>query len=974
MWQTGMTYSGFELISKQDVAELASKAFEFRHVKTGAKLLYLQNDDDNKVFSVTFRTPPQNSTGVPHILEHSVLCGSRKFPMKEPFVELVKGSLNTFLNAMTFADKTMYPVASQNDKDFRNLMDVYLDAVFFPCIYECPEILMQEGWHYELEDKKADLTIKGVVYNEMKGVFSSPEAVLDRKVQEVLFPDTTYGVESGGDPDFIPDLTQKEFLKFHKTYYHPANSYIFLYGAMDLLDQLTFIDQEYLSKFEPLQVDSEIKVQEPFAKTVTATYDYAISANEKEEDKTFLSLNFVVGKATDPEQYLAMQILEHLLLGTPAAPLKQAIIAAGIGKDVFGNFNSSALQTVFTIGVRGVKHPDKAEEFIKVVYHTLQELTMQGIDKKLIEASINIHEFQLREANFGNYPKGLIYNIKCMDSWLYDEDPLMHLRYEESLSAVKAALNSFYFEKIIETQLLDNTHRALVIVKPQKGLAEAKAEEQRQELAKIKNSMTEQELDEIMQQTQKLLERQTTPDSPEALATIPLLELKDLDPKTKVLPIQEKKLGNLKVLHHDLFTNKIAYLKFYFDSSSVKQEQLPYLFLLEQILGKIDTSKYKYTDLSNEIYIHTGGIQYQTTAYAKGADDTIVQPYFKVHSKALLHKVPELLELIKNILLESSFADRKRLKELVQELKSRYSAMMLEQGHLITTSRLLSYVSPLAAYKELGNFTFFRFISELEENFEDHVEELQEKLREVAQAVFRQDGLLISATLNEEDFNQCEKSLKDFYEALPVKNLVAQTYQFELQAQNEGLLTSSKVQYVGQGGNFRRLGFEYHGGLKVIETMMRYDYLWNRIRVQGGAYGAFSSFSRTGNLIFCSYRDPNLEKTFAVYEDVAKYFGTLSLSERELTKYIIGTMSQIDAPLTPSSKGETAAEYYLQGLTTEMLQQERTEILTITPEKLKELGELIEQTLAQSIRCALGAEETIRENETLFKKLVPVFD
>ena len=536
----GNIYNGFKLEEEKKIEDINSIAMIFYHEKSGARLLYLKNDDDNKVFSIAFRTPPKDSTGVAHIVEHSVLCGSRKFPMKEPFVELVKGSLNTYLNAMTFPDKTMYPVASRNEKDFRNLIDVYLDAVFYPNIEKCPETLMQEGWHYELENQQAEVTYKGVVYNEMKGVFSSPDAILDNKIFQSLFPDTTYGVESGGDPDDIPKLTQEQFVRFHKQYYHPSNGYIFLYGDLDILDNLKFLDEAYLSSFEKKQVTSQIALQPAFGQKAEQTFDYSIAPTETKEDKTFISMNFVLGQATDSEVCLAFQILEYLLLETPAAPLKKVLLEAGLGKDTMGTFVRSILQPTFGIIVTGTNEGEK-EKFVKVVNQELKRLVVEGIDKKIIEACINIFEFTLREANYGSRPKGLVYNIKCMDSWLYDESPLIHLEYTAILEKIKRGLTTNYFEHLIERYLLNNNHQALIILRPKHGLAEEKDEEVRKHLASYKASLSPEEINQLIDQTAKLKLRQQTPDSPEALATIPLLTLADIETKAEELPLVEKK-------------------------------------------------------------------------------------------------------------------------------------------------------------------------------------------------------------------------------------------------------------------------------------------------------------------------------------------------------------------------------------------------------------------------------------------------
>ncbi|ERI94296.1 peptidase M16 inactive domain protein [Clostridiales bacterium oral taxon 876 str. F0540] len=972
--QLNKVYSGFKLLEQKNIKDINSIAFIFEHEKSGAKLLYLQNDDDNKVFSISFRTPPNDSTGVAHILEHSVLCGSRKFPSKEPFVELIKGSLNTFLNAMTFSDKTMYPVASRNDKDFHNLMDVYLDAVLYPNIYKYPEIMMQEGWHYELESKEDELTYKGVVYNEMKGALSSPESILMRKVQESLFPDTPYGVESGGDPDFIPDLTQEQFTAFHKKLYHPSNSYIFLYGDMNITEQLKFIAEEYLNNFDRIQVDSEIPLQKTFKNEKRLALDYPISDNEKEEDKTFLSLNYVIGKSIDKELYLAFDILEHLLLETPAAPLKKALIDADLGKDVFGSYDNSVLQPTFSIVVKN-SNEEKVEDFKKVVYDTLKALVKNGIDKKLIESSINIKEFQLRESEFDGYPRGLMYGIKCMDSWLYGEDPLMHLEYEDTLNKVKEALTTNYFESLIEEYILNNTHSSLVIVTPKKGLAERKAEELKNKLADYKASLSDSELNKIIENTNRLKERQVTPDSPEVLKTIPLLSLEDIDKKSEILPLFEAQINDIKTLVHPIFTSGIAYINMYFDSSTVPQDKLPYISLLSSVLGKIGTDKYGYEELSNIININTGGIRFGGEAFAECGKSDVFYPKFTIRAKALVEKLPKLLEIIEEIMLHSKFEDKKRIKEIVQEMKSRMEMRMLQRGHTVAAKRAASYFSPIAKYEEtLIGLSFYKFISDLDNNFEARYAEIVESFKQLSKLIFNRNNLLLSFTGEEADYESFEKSFVSLYNSLSTENPEKLSYDFKPAALNEGLMTSSKVQYVAKAYNFKELGYSYTGSLQVLKTIIGFDYLWNKVRVQGGAYGAFANFQWGGNTVFSSYRDPNLKETLAAYDKAGEFAQNFDADEREMTKYIIGTISELDSPLTPSMKGIVSDEYYIRNITQAHVQKERDEILGTAIENIRSLGTLITDCMKQNYFCVLGSEDKIKTNKDLFGSILNVFE
>lgn len=968
------TYHGFKLLEQKEVQELNSKALLFQHQKSGARLLFLDNDDDNRVFCITFRTPPHDSTGLPHILEHSVLCGSRKYPVKEPFVELAKGSLNTFLNAFTFSDKTMYPVASRNEQDFHNLMDVYLDAVFYPNIEKYPEILQQEGWHYHLESAEDELTYKGVVYNEMKGAFSSPESILFRKIQESLFPDTPYGVESGGDPEFIPDLTQEQFVAFHKKYYHPSNSYIYLYGKMELEQQLQFLNEDYLQHFSQIDPDSEIPVQKPFAEPREVIVEYPITQNEKEEDKTFFAMNFVVGQATDPELTLAFTILEYLLLETPAAPLKRALIEADLGKDVFGSFDQNILQPTLSVVVKN-SNEEKKDEFLKVLFRSLEKFVRDGIDKKLIESAINRIEFELREGETRGYPKGLVYAINAMSSWLHDASPLMHLEYEANLAKIKQALTTSYFEKLIQEHLLNNAHRSLMIVRPKKGLAEAKEAEVQKKLADYKASLSSAEINLLVEQTQKLINRQNTPDSEADLATIPLLELKDLEPKAEALPLEEKQEAGVPVLTHPLFTNRIAYVNLYFDTQAVAQADLPYIGLLAGLLTNVSTEQYSYEALSNEIDLYTGGFTFSAEAFADRQNEQEYLPKFLVKSKALVDKLPKLFDLLGEVLMHTRYDEKKRLKEVLLEMKSRMEMRFYNSGHIVAASRLLSYFSPVSKYNDtIKGLSFYKFVVDCTKEFDTRADEITAKLEQVAKQIFQKTQLLVSLTTDAADYAYFQASFPAFVAKLGQERPQFVQYEFELQPLNEGFLSSAKVQYVAKAYNFKRVGHSYTGSLQVLRTIMSLDYLWNRVRVQGGAYGCLAGFERNGNIYFSSYRDPNLKETLQVYGEAVDYVKSFHPDEREMTKYIIGTVSRLDAPMTASMKGERATQNYLTNLTQAEIQQERDEVLGTRQKDIQACATIIADTMKENYICTLGNEDKIKQNKDLFNNLVDLID
>lgn len=967
------TVHGFRLLKTQRVAEVDSSAYEFVHEKSGARLFFLQNKDDNKVFSVTFRTPPTDDTGVPHIVEHSTLCGSRKFPLKEPFVELVKGSLNTFLNAMTFPDKTMYPVASRNDKDFQNLMDVYLDAVFYPAMYNTPEVLMQEGWHYEIEKPEDELRYSGVVYNEMKGALSSPEDLLETRTLQTLYPDTTYHSESGGNPEKIPDLTQEMFIGFHKKYYHPANSYLFLYGDMDIDAKLKFLDEEYLSHFTRIPVESTIRKQPLFPAMQRVSAEYPIGAGESVGEKTFLALNMIACEAEDRETVLGLMILEHALLKTEAAPLRQALLDAGIGRDIASSFEPSVRQPYFSIVAQN-SEPERADAFYEVIRTTLAKLVAAGIDRTLLQASINLFEFRFREADFNQFPKGLIYNINIMNSWLYDADPAMYLYYEEAFQTFKDGLDQGYFEKLAERCLLKNPHQVLLTLRPSTTMAAEREAATAKKLAAKKAAMTPQEIDRIIALTAKLKERQQSEDTPEALAKIPLLQLTDIKKEMDPLICEERDLHGARVLYSDIATQGIAYVSLFFDASAVPQEKLPYAYLLTELIGAVDTAQHSYAELANLVNLHTGGISYALQAFSRKNEPDACLPKFRVRAKALTEKLPELTGLLTEILTTSSFSDRKRVGELIAQTRSSLELNLLRSSNQIMASRLSSYLSPAGCYNEAGSLEFYWFVKELSEHFDERYEELKQTLAELVPVVFHQQGLVISLTAAAEDYNAFVRSSEALVTALPDLMYPPAAYDWPVRAANEGLVSSSRVQYVGKGANFLRLGHSFTGVMRVVETLMRYDYLWTRIRVQGGAYGASAQFDRNGSMLFTSYRDPNLRETLAVFDETAEYLRHFNASEREMTKYIIGTMSGIDMPLTPQMKGNVAAVCWLRGITQADRQQLRDEVLSTRQQDIRAMADLVADCMAQNTFCVFGNEVKLQENAALFGKLTKIMD
>ncbi|HKM21876.1 MAG TPA: insulinase family protein [Lachnospiraceae bacterium] len=964
----------YEVIEERRVSDLTSDGFLLRHRKTGARILLLSNDDNNKVFSIGFRTPPADSTGLPHILEHSVLCGSKHFPAKDPFVELVKGSLNTFLNAMTYPDKTVYPVASCNDKDFQNLMHVYLDAVFYPNIYEREEIFRQEGWHYELEDKDAPITINGVVYNEMKGAFSSPDDMLDREVFNTLFPDTAYSYESGGDPADIPTLSYEQFLDFHRRYYHPSNSYIYLYGDMDMEEKLTWLDQEYLSKFDALLIDSSIDMQKGFSEVVTKTKKYSITNEEPLEDNTYLSYNLVIDTSLNKELYLAFQIIEYALLLAPGAPLKQALLDKKIGKDIMSTYENGVLQPYFSVIAKNANKSD-LDEFMNTIREVLSGIVKNGMDRKALLAGINFYEFKYREADFGSYPKGLTYGLQAYDSWLYDEKrPFMHIEANDTFAFIKSKVDEGYFEQLIQKYLLDNTHAAIVIVEPKRGLTAELDAKEAARLSSFKETLSNEQIEEMVQKTEALIAYQEEPSTKEELESIPLLQREDIKKEAEPFKTEIETIADTTVLHHNFFTNGIGYLNILFNIEQVPNELVPYLGILKNVLGFVSTEHYSYGDLFNEINMNSGGIYTGVTSYADAKVQNRFVVKFEIRAKVLYEKLHFVFEMIDEILFASNFDDDKRLYEIIAMLKSRLQMSMSSSGHSTAALRALSYCSETAGVSDMiGGLTFYRLIDKIESNFEEEKDDMIAKLKKLMHIIFRADGMLVDYTADEKGYSLLPGEIETFRNKLYTDIPDTDGFKIVPQKKNEGFKTASKVQYVAVAGNYKQAGLSYTGVLKVMKVILGYDYLWNHVRVKGGAYGCMSSFSKVGDSYMVSYRDPNLEKTIEVYHKAVDYLKNFNADEREMTKYIIGAISDMDIPLNPSAKGARSLIAYLTHETYEDIQRERDEVLHAGEENIRDMARYVEAVLKQNLFCVLGGEEKVEEQKALFDQIENLF-
>lgn len=959
--------TAYEIVEDREIKDLNSRGVILRHKKTGARIVLLSNDDPNKVFYIGFRTPPTDSTGVAHIIEHSVLCGSEKYPVKDPFVELAKGSLNTFLNAMTYPDKTVYPVASCNDKDFANLCDVYLDAVFHPNIYKEKKIFEQEGWHYECESETDDLIYNGVVYNEMKGAYASADDLLDRETFNSLYPDTAYGVDSGGRPSDIPSLTYEAFLDFHRRYYHPSNSYIYFYGDMDMEERLTYLDEVYLSKFDALKIDSAIRMQKPFAEPVQIEKKYPVLESDDITNAAYYSYNVSICNNLDRQLYIALQVLDYALCSAPGAPVKVALMEKGIGEDIYSVCENGILQPYFSFVAKNAGLSDQ-KAFVETVEQVLKEQVKNGIDKNALLAAINSYEFKYKEADFGSYPKGLMYGLQALDSWLYDDHaPFMHIEANETFDALKKLVQTDYFEQLVEKQILQNTHKSIVALLPEKGLESRESEKLKETLAEKKASLTKEELQAVIAETKALKAYQEEESAPEDLAKIPVLKREDLGKEAHPFINETEPFENTVLLSHPIFTNGVSYLHMVFKIRDIKKEQLPYLGLLKNVLGLLSTEKRSYGELFNEINLQTGGIFFDAATYTDAKDYSKFELTFEAKAKVLYGNTQKAVDLISEILTQSVFDDEKRLKEILGEMKARLQAQMTSAGHSTASLRALSYISEGAwASDQFSGLDFFRFLTDLYNHFEEQKAECIGELKALLSFILHQNRVLYDYTGTEEGKKLFAKTLLPFHKLLLAEDNKQEAFHAEPVKKQEGLCTSAGVQYVCRAGDFRKAGLPYTGALRVLRVMMGYDYLWIQVRVKGGAYGCMSNFTKSGLSYFVSYRDPNLEKTVAVYEKAPAYLQEFAADEEVMTKYVIGAVSEKDTPLPPSAEGSRSFGAYMSGYTFAEEQKERDEILACQVADIHALSAQVAAMLETDAFCVVGNEDKIKEQADSF--------
>ncbi len=946
----------FELIREEEVADINSKVKLYRHVKTNAELLSIENDDDNKCFGITFKTPPDSSDGLPHIMEHSVLAGSEKYPLKEPFVELVKGSLATFINAFTGSDATYYPTASMNLQDFYNLIDVYMDAVLYPTL--TPEILMQEGWHYEMEDPNDPMIYKGVVFNEMKGAYSNPDRQIYRQTSKTLFPDSTYGVDSGGDPTVIPDLMFEKFKVFHETMYHPSNARIFFYGDDPVEERLRLMD-EYLKAFSTKDVDATIVKQEPFDEPVRAVARY----DAGEQGKGMMTVGWVLDEQGDAETMFGFQVLEHILMGTAAAPLRRALVESNLGEDVLGGLNDSQLQIPFYVGMKGI-NVENAGKIEELILDTLSGLAKDGIDPDTIQASLNTIEFGLREFNAGGFPRGLAVMMRVMSDWIHLDKPIDALYFEEKIASVRERIEhgGRYFEGLIEQYFINNLHRATVILEPDQAVKEEREAEETQRLVEAKAGMDEDDIQSVIETTARLKEMQVTPDTDENLAKLPSLKLEDLDPENKIIPIDILSEGDVPILYHDLFTNGIVYLDVGFDLKVLPIHLLPYGPLFGTALLEMGTDTESYVQLIQRIGIHTGGISPSNLILNKRTSDDYVAK-FMLRAKTTVAKVDQLIALLQDILLKTQFDNQERFMQIAQKRKSRMEAQIISAGHNVASGRIASQLTASGWVSEqISGVDSLFFLRDLITRIESDWSSVLADLEAVRSALVSRCGLLLNVTVDDLSMGAIRGQLNSLIESIPVVEGQLQAWQPFHRLENEGLAVPSQVNYVGMGGNLFDLGYELRGSFAAIQRYLFTTWMWERVRVQGGAYGGMCRFNAsTGLFTYLSYRDPNLLGTLKNYRGAGKFLEELSLSDSELTKTIIGGIGSMDTAMLPDAKGDTSMQRYLTGYTDEMRQQHRTQLLSTSVGDFHMFGQALTALNDKAILSIVGPASALEE-------------
>ncbi|MBK1468532.1 insulinase family protein [Parvimonas parva] len=963
-------YKGYKLIQEKHIKDVNSDCVLLEHEKTGAKVFLMKNDDDNKTFGIGFKTLPKDNTGICHIIEHSVLSGSRKFQTKEPFMDMVKISMATFLNALTFPDKTIYPVSSRNEKDFKNLMDVYMDAVFYPVMKKDRRIFMQEGWHYELENAEDELNIKGVVYNEMKGAYSVPETTLYYRVNNALCPDTVYAMESGGEPYEIPNLTYENFCDFHSKYYHPSNSYIYLYGDCDMEERLEFLDREYLSNFEKEKIDNFEGNQKPFENTKNVFDEYSVSKDEDTKNKTFLAYSSCFGESNGLKDGIIEKLLSEILVDMQGAYLKEALLKANICEDVSSISMESTKFSSFGVYVINSER-EYLDKFKEIVENVLREVVKNGIGKEKLIAVLNRTEFSIREL-LNSTTAGVEYFFSIFDTWLYGGSPMDSLTFDEALSEIREdILNNRLLERVIEEKILNNNHKAFIVLSPSAGLNDKKDLAQKEWLKRYKDSLSQIQIEKIIENTKNLIEYQQTESTEEQKATIPKLKIEDIDKETLKIPNEVEKIEDITVLKHNIFTSGINYVDICFDLKHISKDEIVYLSLVENLLKSLDKKSMTYKDFSVETFLRCGGVSTAITTLTNAKNREKFVPKFVVSVKFLGEKLKETVELLKVLLKETIFTDKSRIKEEVLSIKGELEQDVLGAGHMYGINRAKSYFSNKACYDErFKGLDYLKFIQDLAENFDDRIDNVLEKMEFVYNRMFKQNETIVNITTTEENFEEIKKAFVECVKEFPRFEDISYDFTFERENLKEAIATSSDVNYVTFAGDLKKLGIEYSGSFSLLSKILSTTHMHNNIRAIGGAYGAGLSITRDSEMLMFSYRDPNLKSTKETFNSVGKYVSEMEITEEELESFKISLVKDFNPLLTPKHKGYTSMVMYITGSDEKELELYLGQLLNTKLEDLRELGKVIDEVLSQDGFVVVGNTNKIKENSKEFKNIV----
>lgn len=970
-YKVSNVYSGFKLISIKDMAGINSKVMEFTHMLTGAKLVFVKNDDNERVFSISFRTPPSDDTGVNHIIEHSVLDGSKKYPEKSPFADMLKSSLGSFINAMTTSDYTIFPVSSTNEKDLQNLMSVYLDAVFYPNFNSQPNIFKQEGWRYELNSESSKLALNGVVYNEMSTYYSNPTWIMNSAINKSLFPDTSYKWNSGGNPASIPNLTREKFIATHNKNYTPSNSYVFLYGNLDISKYLEYINDNYFSKFSRINNNTNIKIQKPFSQMVEKTVDYSIAKNADTKGKAYISLNFVAGNIVDKELSVGMDYLNYLLMGQNSSPLKKALMESTIAQNVYSTYNQQGIQPVLTITAENTDEALKLK-FQNIITEELTKISKNGFEKNYLNASFTQYDLTNRMSKLMPM-KGLSLAMNAMKTWIYGKDPTIYFDTRDTMEKIKKLASNGYFENLITKYLLDNKHKSLIVLNPVPGLENTIAEGKVQKLDRYKGSIDSKDILSLINDTVNFKAWQEAPDSKESLASVPRLAIKDIKPELPDVKMNVSDEMGIKVISHNVNLNGVSSINLYFNTSKVPQEKLHYLKLLSTLLGNVNTKKYNYQELLNETSLYTSGIYFGAMPIQNSINPDIYYPKMSVSLNCVDNNISKALGIVEEIINNSTSDNKARVKQLVDQNFSMMKQMYTFGTGILAINRMGAYFSETGRYNEaLGGIGYYRFLEDLSKNFDNRWSALSGNLKETSMLVFNKNGLIASQSGDINTTEVFKKELKShLIDKLNNKVLAEQKYSFGIPEKNTAFKIPVKVQTIIKVGNFAKEGYVYSGKMLVLQRLLTMDYLWNKVRATGGAYSVNAAFGQDGTALFMSASDPNIVESLDAFNGVVEYLKNFNATKEEMDNYIIGTIGDFLKlkSMGPLYEGSIGESLYLSGSSPEDLLKMQNEALSTTAQDIRDYAVMIEKILKQDAYFVEGSDTKIDENKNIFNKI-----